>query len=261
MFLACNGHLHHVQVTGPEGAPVLVLLHSLGTCGALWHRQIAALSGNYRIIAPDFRGHGLSAHSRVPLTCEALAEDVLALLAALDVDRFALAGVSLGGVVAQIVAARAGNRVSGLAIIASYLRAADPAMWQARAAQVRAQGLASIAVPVLSLWVPPALADGADAAVLRTLLEHATDRGYADGCDALALADCSATTPHLTCPTLVVSGAEDRAVPPAVIQRLADAIPGCERVEIPGAGHLPVITHAEICTALLRRLALPRRDA
>jgi pimeloyl-ACP methyl ester carboxylesterase len=46
-----------------------------------------------------------------------------------------------------------------------------------------------------------------------------------------------------------------------VIQRLADAIPGCERVEIPGAGHLPVITHAEICTALLRRLALPRRDA
>ena len=105
MFLDIDGHCQHVALYGSENHPALVLLHSLGTCHAVWERQIRAFSKSHFVICPDFRGHGLSEVSRTPVTVEALAEDVVAILAAIGVNRFDLAGISIGGLVAQRVAA------------------------------------------------------------------------------------------------------------------------------------------------------------
>lgn len=254
MFLTCNDHTLHVALCGDPDAPALVLLHSLGTEAALWDAQAATLSANHHVIRPDFRGHGLSAESRAPLTCEALAQDVLALLDALEIDRFALAGCSLGGVVAQLVAAEAGARVQGLAIFDSYVQSLDPQMWRDRAATIRKDGLASIAPGVLGLWMTGDEAETPEGEGLRHMLERATDQGYAAACDALALADCTQAAGRIACKTIVAYGSEDKAAPRSAALALADAIPGATLQEIPGAAHLPLLHHAALCTAILTKI-------
>ncbi|WP_225028692.1 alpha/beta fold hydrolase [Xinfangfangia pollutisoli] len=254
MFLTVNDHLQHVMIAGPEDGPVLVLLHSLGTSGLLWQAQVAHFARSHRVICPDFRGHGLSAESRVPLTCADLAGDVLAILDRFGVNSFALAGCSLGGVVAQIVAARAGQRVTGLVIFDSYIASLNPPMWRDRAAKVRADGLASIAEGVLKLWISPAEAETPEGAGLRQILARASSEGYAAACDALAEVDNRAIAGSILCPTIVASGSEDRAVPLAASQALAEAISGASVEVIAGAGHIPLLHHAETCCSLIGRI-------
>ena len=252
MFLTCNDHVLHVPVAGPHGGPVLVLLHALGTEAALWDAQVRQFSATHRVICPEFRGHGSSAQSRTPLTCAALAEDVLSALDRLDVDRFTLAGCSLGGVVAQLVAARAKGRVTGLALFNSYVQSLDPAMWQARAARVRAQGLATIADAVLDIWLSPAERPTEAGQGLARILSRASDEGYAAGCDALAGADCRDAARAIAAPTCVAFGTQDKAVPLSASQALAAAIPGARLRAIEGAAHLPMLHHADACTAILK---------
>jgi 3-oxoadipate enol-lactonase len=254
MFIAVNGQVHHVAVTGAPEAPPLVLLHSLGTSSALWQAQVAALAGRRRLICPDFRGHGLSELSADPLSLHMLAGDVLALLEDLGVSQFALAGISLGGVIAQLVAAAAGERLTGLALFDSYAFTAHPPMWQERAAKVRAAGLGSIAEGVLSLWMRPDEAATPEGRGLARMLAATPDEGYAAGCDALALADNRTRLGLIRSPTVVACGALDRAAPPAAAQTLAALIPGA-RVEIlPGAAHIPLLHHAAACTALIESI-------
>jgi 3-oxoadipate enol-lactonase len=254
MFFTHDDHTLHCALNGPADAPVLVLLHSLGTSGQVWQAQVESLSGLYRVLCPDFRGHGLSAIARAPLSIDRLADDVLALLSAQGVDRFALAGISLGGVVAQAVAARAGARLTGLALFDTYVVTANPAMWRERAAKVRAEGLGAISDGVLSLWMSPDERTTPHGEGLANLLRGTSDEGYAAGCDALENADLRDRVGAIRAPCVVACGALDRAAPPAATEALAAAIPGARAMLIPAAGHIPLLHHAETCTALIETI-------
>lgn len=254
MFLTHDDHTLHCAQHGPDGAPVLVLLHSLGTSGQVWQEQVAALSARHRLLCPDFRGHGLSAVSRAPLDIDRLADDVLAVLAAQGVGAFALAGISLGGVVAQALAARVGARLTGLALFDSYVVTAHPAMWRDRAATVRAQGLPAITEGVLSLWMSAAERATPEGEGLANLLRATPDEGYAAGCDALAAADMRDRVGVIRAPCVVACGALDRAAPPAATEALAAAIPGARAEVIAGAAHIPLLHHAGACTALIETI-------
>jgi 3-oxoadipate enol-lactonase len=254
MFLTINTHTLHVSTAGNPANPPLVLLHSLGTSAAIWEKQISALADSHYIICPAFRGHGLSAESTAPLTCEALAEDVLAVLEHLEVARFALAGISLGGVVAQIMAARAGSRVTGLALFDSYVVSLNPAMWIDRAAKIRADGLASIAPGVLKIWMTEADAATADGAGMARMIETASDEGYAAACDALAMADNRACARDIQCPTVVAVGSQDHAAPVAASEAVVAAIVAARLEIIEGAAHIPLLHHADRCTEIIRSI-------
>jgi 3-oxoadipate enol-lactonase len=254
MFLTINDHTLHIATVGEPDRPVVMLLHSLGTSAALWEQQAASLASEYFVICPEFRGHGLSAESGTPLTCEALAEDMLAILSHLGIGRFALAGVSLGGVVAQIVAGRAGKNVTGLVVFDSYIVSLNPQMWRDRAAKIRADGLAAIAPAVLKIWMTDADALTTSGAGLKRMLEMASDEGYAAACDALAVADNRDITPRISCPTIVAVGSEDHAAPVTASQAVAEAIPGAVLDVIEGAAHIPLLHHANRCTEIIRRI-------
>ncbi|WP_276718640.1 alpha/beta fold hydrolase [Pseudooceanicola nitratireducens] len=254
MFLQIGQHNHHIRLAGDRKAPALVLLHSLGTSHALWQSQIEALSATHFTIAPDFRGHGLSDETQDPLSCEGLADDVEAVLAALNVTRCHVAGISLGGVIAQILAARLGEACAGLALFDTYIKAADPQMWRDRADKVRVDGLESIAAGVRKVWMTDEEAATPEGRGMARMLEICTDHAYAAACDALAGADCSATTPSLPCKTVVAYGSEDHAAPQAAAEELAGAIKGAGLVRIEGAGHLPLLTQAEPCTDIIRSI-------
>lgn len=252
MFTQTNEHMLHTTLAGDRGKPAVVLLHSLGTSAALWEAQAEIFARDHFVICPEFRGHGLSEESRDPLTIELLADDVVAILDGMSVENFALAGVSIGGMVAQVVAATAAGRVRALAIFDSSIASLDPAMWRNRAAKIRADGLSSIAEGVLARWMTAEASGTPAAAGLRRMLELTTDEGYAGGCDALAVADCRAATSALELPTVVAVGSADTATPPAAARVLAEAIPGARLRMIEGAAHLPMFERSDAVTDVLR---------
>ena len=101
----------HYELEGPEGAPVVVLSNSLGTELSLWEPQVTALTRHFRVLRYDTRGHGSSRSQGSSYSLDDLGGDVLALLNLLEIERFHVCGVSLGGITALWLAIHAPQRV------------------------------------------------------------------------------------------------------------------------------------------------------
>src|SRR3954454_22609994 len=145
---------------GPEDGPVLVLGSSLGATKEMWRPQIDALpEAGIRVVAYDHRGHrGTPAAGGSP-EIEDLGRDVLALLDAVGIERAAVGGLSLGGMVAMWLAAHAPERVTALAVLASSAYFPDASVWEDRAETVRRDGsTGGIAEAVVERWLTPAYA-------------------------------------------------------------------------------------------------------
>ncbi|WP_030421907.1 3-oxoadipate enol-lactonase [Streptomyces sp. SCSIO 75703] len=229
--------LNH-RTEGPDTAPPLLLGPSLGTSLALWDRVAPELSVTHRVIRWDLPGHGGSPASLIGpgATVADLARLVLDLADSLGVDRFAYAGVSLGGAVGLHLAAHHPERVASLAVLCSSAHFNGASAWRERAELVRREGLSGLAESADARWFTPGFS------VPRLVRDHreADPEGYAACCDALAAFDLRAGLPSISAPTLLVAGREDPATPPAHLREIADAVPGAALVEIPDASHLAV---------------------
>jgi 3-oxoadipate enol-lactonase/4-carboxymuconolactone decarboxylase len=247
----------HVRIGGPPAAPVLVLLHSLGATQAIWDAQAAALATSFRVVRPDMRGHGLTETTPGPYSMAQLARDVLALLDALGVERAHLGGISIGGMIAQAVAALAPERVLSLALCDTAMAIPTAQSWRERAAAVRAGGMTAVAEPVLARWVTPAFIDAPPARGLRAMLLRTDPEGYAACAEAIGEADLRGSTSALRVPALVLVGDQDASTPPASAEALAEAIPGAALVMIEGTAHLPTVEQPLAVTTALRDFLAP----
>ncbi len=249
--------LHHV-VTGPEGAPPLVLAGSLGSTTTMWDPQVDGLSERFRLVRLDHRGHGGSPVPPGPYRIADLAGDVLALLDDLGLDRVAWCGLSLGGVVGQHLASEAPERISRLTLACTSAHWPDSAVWADRIAAVREGGTASIAQAVVQRWFTPAWAAAHPDVVAAALAQVAgtSDEGYAGCCEALRVWDHRPRLGAITAPTLVIAGAHDPATPVEPHARtLVESIPGA-RLEVLEAAHLATLELPEQATALIAQHAL-----
>ncbi|HVI88545.1 MAG TPA: 3-oxoadipate enol-lactonase [Dongiaceae bacterium] len=239
MFVQIDSLSAHVRVDGPAGAPVLVLLHSLGTNLHVWDWQVDLLTTRFRVVRPDLRGHGKTDVSAGPYSIQQMADDVIALMDAMEIDAFHLGGLSIGGLIAQQIAHQCRTRVLSLALCDTALSFPPAAGWRDRAALVRREGIAPIVDAVIARWVTASYLHAPETAALRQMLEQTAQEGYAAACEALAAADLTAQTATLRLPALVIVGSEDLATPLASAQALAAAIPDAQLVEIPDAAHIP----------------------
>ncbi|APH56327.1 3-oxoadipate enol-lactonase [Granulibacter bethesdensis] len=227
----------HLTVDGPEGAPAFLLLHALGATGAAWDGMAAELARSYRVIRPDLRGHGLTEVTQGPYSIDMLARDALAVLDALSVDEAHVAGISLGGMVAQMLAAIAPARVRSLILCDTGLAMAEPSRFLDRAALARAEGMALLADQVLPGWVTENFLTDPAAHGLYTMLCRTDPEGYAAACEALSVADLSDHAEAILAPSLVLVGDQDRSTPIPMAEALRDRL-GAAFTIIENAAHM-----------------------
>lgn len=235
--------LLHSETTGPADAPVLVLGHSLGTSLSMWDGQLA-LAERLRLVRHDHRGHGRSPVPPAPYDIADLGRDVLALLDALELERVSYCGLSIGGMVGIWLGANAPERIDRLVLICTSAHAPPASAWADRAAAVREAGSVEVvADAVVARWLTPAYAERHPARVaeLRAMLVATDPEGYAASCGALERMDLRDQLSRITAPTLVISGAQDEALPPDQQRLIADAIPGARLESIDPAAHIAAV--------------------
>ncbi|HET8727879.1 MAG TPA: 3-oxoadipate enol-lactonase [Alphaproteobacteria bacterium] len=242
-FRRVNGVLLHWEEAGPPDGPVVVFSNSLGSDLRIWDEVAAALAGRFRILRYDKRGHGLSDAPPPPYGIDDHARDLTGLLDTIGVERFALVGLSVGGMIAQMIAAQAPDRVAALVLCGTAPKIGDPDLWQARIAAVEEEGLSAIADAVIARWFTDAFFSRRAEAVAgcRNMLLRTPAEGYAGTCAAIRDADLSTLAASISVPTLCLVGDEDRSTPPDLVRAAAATIPGARFGIVEGAGHLPCI--------------------
>ena len=263
----------HVSWRGPGGGdrvadappatatPTLAFVHSLGTDLRLWDGVLEHLDGAladagvdepFAVLRHDLRGHGLSA--RAPGSIADHAEDLATLLERYAPGGAIVVGVSVGGLVAQALAAARPELVRALVLANTGLRIGTAEAWTARGDAVEAHGLAPLANDIVERWFGSAWRAARPAALegWRRLLERQDGAGYADLCRALADADLTSSAASLDAPCLCIAGEEDTSTPPTSLERLAGAISGARVATLDGLAHLPM---AEAPARFAERLA------
>ncbi|PIV75749.1 MAG: 3-oxoadipate enol-lactonase [Rhodobacteraceae bacterium CG17_big_fil_post_rev_8_21_14_2_50_65_11] len=250
-MIAANGvGLHWREDGDPAGRPV-VFANSLGTDLRLWEAVLPLLPKGLRLIRYDMRGHGLSDCPTAAYAMADLVDDAEALLDGLGITDCVFAGLSIGGMVAQGLAARRPDLIRALVLSNSAAKMGDAALWQARIDAIKAGGLEVMADAVMERWFSPAFRARPELALWRNMLTRTPVTGYLGCCHAIAGADLAASTRALTLPTLALAGGEDGASPPDLVRATAAMIPGSRFAVIEGAGHLPCVEAPGPYAALL----------
>lgn len=250
------------DLTGPEGAPYLVLLGSLGTSRQVWDGQFLSFSNWFRVLRVGHPGHDGDAAPKGPYTVDMLGQRVLGLLDSLGVGGAAFAGLSLGGLVAMWLAAEHPGRVERLVVSGSAPQFSPPAMWRARAEQVRADGTAPLVEAALARWFTPAFVSSHPDVVsrYRAIFLGVDAEGYASCCDALAEADVTGQLGRITAPTLVLTGAKDPVVPPASGAATTQAVEGSSLTVLAGAAHLANVEQPDAFNSVVLAHLVGRQD-
>ena len=157
MKVEANGIQINYELSGQEGAPAVVLSHSLGTSLEMWNPQIAALEPHYRVLRYDTRGHGGSEAPAQHYTLNQLAEDAVRLLDVLGIDGVNFVGLSMGGMIGQCLALNYGNRLRSLVLCdtAALIPPEAQPVWQERIDTARENGLQALVESTLQRWFTP----------------------------------------------------------------------------------------------------------
>jgi pimeloyl-ACP methyl ester carboxylesterase len=225
--------------------PSLILLPGLLCDAALWAPQVSALADRANVWIADLTRHDTIAGMAAAVLREAPAE------------RFALAGLSMGGYVAQEMMRQAPRRVHGLALLDTRARPDEPEETERRRALMELaqheRGFVPVTNRMLPLLVHPSRVT--DEPLVRTIREMAERVGLAaylrQQTAIIARPDFRPSLPSVRCPTLVLCGREDALTPLAFHEEIAAVIPGAQLHVVEACGHLSTLERPEEVNAAL----------
>jgi 3-oxoadipate enol-lactonase len=244
------------KLDGADGAPALVLLNSIGTDMDLWNPALPLLRQEHRLLRVDTRGHGASDVADVDYTMAALADDIFVAMHAAEVRSAAVAGVSLGGMIAMEMALAQPDKVSALALVCTSATM-DNAAWSDRVAKVRADGMSGIADVAMGRFLSPQFIAEQHAiaqSIYRQLITMAP-AGYAGCAAAIRDMDLALRLNAIGCPALVLTGDRDTSTPfEGHGDFLLANIRNARHVALPAAHLAPVESPALLAAAIINFL-------
>ena len=235
--------------------PALVLLHGFPLDHHLWDEIVPLLDNTFDVITPDLRGFGESTIGDTQPSMDDYASDIAELLDQLKIAKAAIVGHSMGGYVALAFARLYPERVSGLGLVSSQVLADAPERKEGRyksAADVEANGIGS----VVESMAPKFTSDERLQGYARTSMEQQPPSAYISALKAMA--ERLDSTPLLSSfdfPVVVIHGDSDSLIPVDRAREVKSALPQAHLVEVPGAGHLPMMEAREKTAEALKALA------
>ena len=235
-------------------APVVVLIHGLGLCRHMWRDHIADFASDYQVVSYDLLGHGDSAAPTAPTDLSLYAKQLCGLLDHLQIDKAALVGFSIGGMINRRFALDHANRLSALAILNSPHDRGDKAqaMVEARAAAVRSEGAMATMEAALERWFTDdyrtSYPDFME--TVRVWRRQVDAQSYAEAAWVLAtgVKELTRPTKRVNVPTIVITSENDSGSTPDMAATIASEIDQVEVCIVPELKHLGLIEQPQSFT-------------
>jgi 3-oxoadipate enol-lactonase len=239
------GNIHYLD-PNPKGNPTVLLLHGLGIDGSSWGYQLAGLvEAGVRPIAPDLPGFGKSSYDGHGWSVGRTSEQMSALLAHMNIDQAGVAGLSLGGTIALMMALNDQGRIQHLVLINTFA-CLRPKRFTELAYLLRRFLIANFrGIEYQAEMVAWRLFPGAEEQILRQELIQriilSDPRVYRAAMRAIGLFDLRGRLRNIRVPTTVITAENDTTVSRDIQNELAEGIPGARQIIVPNSGHAVII--------------------
>lgn len=241
---SANGITMNYTDSGGSGTPV-VLLHAFPFNSSMWEPQLDSLGDKFRFIVPDLKGFGATEapEGESAYSMDSYADEVKAIVDAAGLDRFVLAGLSMGGYIALAYMRKYADGVSGL-VLADTRAEADPPEGKEKRSnqqkQVLQDGTAGLIEGLTGALLAESTRSNKPDVVKK--VQAAMDNPAAGFIGALEAMknriDSTEGLAKIDVPTLVIVGENDGITPPEAARKLHEHIGGSQLVVIPEAGHI-----------------------
>jgi len=249
-----NGIEVNYEIYGSESAPWLTFSHSLACSLRMWDGQVAEFKDRFRILVYDTRGHGGSEAPKGPYSLDMLAEDLRQLLAELRIKRTHYVGLSMGGMIGQVVALTDPG-VFDRVVLADTGHTQTPEtrkQWDERIKTAETKGMQPLVQGTLERWFTEPFRKGKPEIVkkIADLIQSTPVPGYVGCCHAISNLNTTARLKEIKRPVLAIAGEQDAAAPGT--RYIGENVPGAKLVMIPQAAHIANIEQAEAFNRALR---------
>lgn len=255
MKTTVNGINVHYTLDGPANAPVVTLSHSLATDLSMWEPQMKALTGRYRVLRYDTRGHGGTDAPGGVYSLGQLADDARIMLEALGIARTHWVGLSMGGMIGQTLALASPGLFLSLSLCdtSSRVPAEMKSAWADRIKTAETQGMEPLVEPTIGRWFTAPFRERRKDVVdiVRAMIRTTKPQGYAGCCHAIAALDLTDKLSAIKIPTVVIVGEEDQGTPVAASQAIQSKIAGAQLHILKSAAHLSNMEQPEAFDAAL----------
>jgi 3-oxoadipate enol-lactonase len=256
-FVNINGHIIHYKYLRNSdqnaGDAAFVFINSLGTDFRIWNEVVEKIKEYGDILLFDKRGHGLSDVVENTNELNDFADDVIALLEHLSLNKCIMIGLSVGGMIAQILANRVPDKIGKLIFCDTRHKIGNAQIWNDRINAVKQKGLSAISDGVMQRWFSEKFRNknAIKVAGYKNMLERSPVLGYIQTCEAIRDADLTELAKQITIPSLCIVGSEDKSTLPEEVKNLADLIKGSKYEVIEGSGHIPCVDNPEVLSKLI----------
>ncbi len=242
---------------GVDDGPVIMMAHAMGTSHRLWDPQVSALSGQYRLLRYDWRGHGDTDAPPGPYTLDQFERDAVGLMDALGLATVHWVGISTGGMIGQGLAINYASRIATLSLCNTTSQS-NPWYrdWVAeRQAVVQREGMTPVWDMTKRMWFTDAFVEAGGPAydAVRDVFIRTKIPGYLGGTSAVADLAYRDRLHRISCPTRIIGAGDDPATPIEQSQAIRDRIAGATLEVIEGQRHFSNVEVPDRFNAILKR--------
>ena len=247
-----NGIEINYELHGKEGAPWLVLSHSLACSVRMWDPQVEAFQDRFRILNYDMRGHGASSAPAGPYTLDMLADDILGLVSFLKIKTANYCGLSIGGMIGQTLAIRGAGPFEKMVLADTTHTQPLEAVkqWEDRIRIAQTQGMKPLVASTMERWFTEPNRNTPAAKRIAELIAATPAAGYIGCAQAIMKLNTTAKLKDIRLPVLAITGEQDGAA--GGTKYIGEHVPGAKYVGIPNAAHIANVEQAERFNQALR---------